>query len=102
MTYARLFRSLQRAARRFGFLAARPTIPAASAAPAPVPAAPRREGRFVLAPYTNGSRTRAYKTYIPARDEGQPRPLVVMPHGCQQTPYDFAAGPRMNELAAEM
>src|SRR5258706_5961745 len=102
MTYARLFRSLQRAARRFGFLAARPTIPAASTAPAPVPAAPRGESRFVLASYANGSGTRAYKTYIPARDEGQPRPLVVMLHGCQQTPDDFAARTRMHELADEM
>ena len=56
----------------------------------------------MLATYTNGSGTRAYKTYIPARDEGQPRPLVVMLHGCQQTPDDFAAGTRMNELADEM
>jgi poly(hydroxyalkanoate) depolymerase family esterase len=56
----------------------------------------------VLASYANGSGTRAYKTYIPGRDEGQPRPLVVMLHGCQQTPDDFAAGTRMNELADEM
>jgi poly(hydroxyalkanoate) depolymerase family esterase len=95
MKYAKLFKSLQRAARRFGFLAP----PAMRPAPAPV--APRGEGRFVQASYTNGSGTRAYKTYIPARDEGQPRPLVVMLHGCQQTPDDFAAGTRMNELADE-
>jgi poly(hydroxyalkanoate) depolymerase family esterase len=59
-------------------------------------------GRFVLASYTNRSGTRAYKTYIPARDEGQPRPLVVMLHGCKQDPDDFAAGTRMNELADEI
>ena len=59
-------------------------------------------GRFVLASYTNRSGTRAYKTYIPARDEGQPRPLVVMLHGCKQNPDDFAAGTRMNELADEI
>ena len=59
-------------------------------------------GRFVLASYTNRSGTRAYKTYIPVRDEGQPRPLVVMLHGCKQDPDDFAAGTRMNELADEI
>jgi len=56
----------------------------------------------VLASYSNGSGARAYKTYIPARGEGQPRPLVVMLHACKQTPDDFAAGTRMNELADEM
>jgi poly(hydroxyalkanoate) depolymerase family esterase len=56
----------------------------------------------VLAHYANGSGTRAYKTYLPARDEGQARPLVVMLHGCEQNPDDFAAGTRMNELADEI
>ena len=61
-----------------------------------------RAGRFVPASYTNRCGTRAYKTYLPARDEGLPRPLVVMLHGCEQTPDDFAAGTRMNKLADEM
>src|SRR5688572_28797666 len=64
--------------------------------------APGRAGRFVRASYTNPSGTRGYNTYIPARDEGQPRPLVVMLHGCKQNPDDFAAGTRMNELADEI
>jgi poly(hydroxyalkanoate) depolymerase family esterase len=70
-------------------------VPAPDAAgPSPAPA-----GRFVRASHSNAAGTRAYKTYIPARDEGQPRPLVVMLHGCKQSPDDFAAGTRMNELA---
>src|SRR5216684_7868520 len=101
MRYARIFLKLRGsilATMRRGFRAIRRSIPATEAARS----APSLAGRFVLASYTNYSGTRAYKTYIPARDEGQLRPLVVMLHGCKQNPDDFAAGTRMNELADEM
>jgi poly(hydroxyalkanoate) depolymerase family esterase len=65
-------------------------------------AAPKRAGRFVRAVYTNRAGARAYKTYIPALDDGKRRPLVIMLHGCKQNPDDFAAGTRMNELADEI
>lgn len=93
MSYSRMFARLRRA-----FRAIRRSVPATKAATS----APSLAGRFVLASYTNRSGTRAYKTYIPARDQGQPRPLVVMLHGCKQNPDDFAAGTRMNELADEI
>ena len=72
-------------------------MPALSAAPSPSLAA----GKFVRASYSNPHGSRAYKAYIPARNEGQLRPLVVMLHGCKQNPDDFAAGTRMNALADE-
>jgi poly(hydroxyalkanoate) depolymerase family esterase len=58
-------------------------------------------GRFIKRTYTNAAGTRTYRTYLPARFHGQSLPLVVMLHGCSQTPEDFAAGTRMNELADE-
>jgi len=91
-------RWLKLAAMRLGFRARRGSIPATEIATS----APSLVGRFVLATYTSRSGTRAYKTYIPARNEGQARPLVVMLHGCKQNPDDFAAGTRMNELADEV
>ncbi|BDG70522.1 extracellular catalytic domain type 1 short-chain-length polyhydroxyalkanoate depolymerase [Roseomonas fluvialis] len=42
-----------------------------------------------------------YKLYIPARRADRPLPMLVMLHGCTQTPDDFAAGTRMNALAEE-
>lgn len=59
-------------------------------------------GRFIRRSYTSHAGTRMYKTYLPARYRGQSLPLVVMLHGCKQTPDDFAAGTRMNRLADEL
>jgi len=59
-------------------------------------------GRFIKRSYTNRAGTRAYKTYLPARYRGQSLPLIVMLHGCKQTPDDFAAGTRMNQLANQL
>jgi len=58
-------------------------------------------GKFVEATYSNQAGTRAYKLYIPSRYAGQAIPLVVMLHGCTQSPDDFAAGTRMNLIAEE-
>ena len=41
-----------------------------------------------------------YKLYIPGSHRPEDRvPLVIMLHGCTQSPDDFAAGTRMNEVA---
>jgi len=60
-----------------------------------------RGAQFEQRTYSNGSGSRAYKLYMPSRYRGQPLPLVVMLHGCTQSPDDFAAGTRMNEIAEE-
>ena len=57
--------------------------------------------RFIEGTYSNPAGRRAYKLFIPSRYQGQPLPLVVMLHGCTQSPDDFAAGTRMNFIAEE-
>ena len=57
--------------------------------------------RFIEATYSNPAGSRGYRLFIPSRYQGQPLPLVVMLHGCTQSPEDFAAGTRMNFVAEE-
>jgi poly(hydroxyalkanoate) depolymerase family esterase len=56
---------------------------------------------FIKGAYSNPAGSRAYRLFIPSRYQGQPLPLVVMLHGCTQSPDDFAAGTRMNFIAEE-
>lgn len=58
-------------------------------------------GQFLAKSLTNQAGTRQYKVYIPTSYHGQAMPLMVMLHGCTQSPDDFAAGTRMNEIAEE-
>ncbi|MDR3516913.1 MAG: PHB depolymerase family esterase [Azospirillaceae bacterium] len=67
------------------------------ARPAPEPLA--AGASFETASFANAAGTRDYKLYRPGRSGDQKRPLIVMLHGCTQSPDDFAAGTRMNALA---
>ena len=68
-----------------------------SVVPVPLPDGARFEERV----YANQAGTRSYKLYVPSSYNNEPLPLIIMLHGCTQSPDDFAAGTRMNELAEE-
>jgi poly(hydroxyalkanoate) depolymerase family esterase len=70
-------------------------------APLPTPDILPEGAKFIAGTYSNSAGSRAYKLYIPSRCQGQPLPLVVMLHGCTQSPDDFAAGTRMNIVAEQ-
>ena len=56
-------------------------------------------GQVLAKSFTNPFGTRTYKLYIPHGYRGQKVPLIVMLHGCTQSPDDFAAGTGMNIAA---
>ncbi|WP_250504107.1 PHB depolymerase family esterase [Caballeronia sp. AZ7_KS35] len=49
--------------------------------------------------FEHGGQAHRFKLYVPSVYHGQSLPLVVMLHGAQQDPDDFAAGTAMNEAA---
>lgn len=67
--------------------------------PADVPA----PGSFSAGVFSNQAGRRAYKLYRPsaAPRDGRAPALVVMLHGCEQDPDDFARGTRMNQQAEQ-
>ncbi|WP_231558851.1 PHB depolymerase family esterase, partial [Paracoccus sp. PAMC 22219] len=66
------------------------------------PVAPR-SARFDSGTHACAFGTRKYRIYLPsAIGAGTPLPLLVMLHGCGQTPEDFAKGTGMNALAEQL
>jgi poly(hydroxyalkanoate) depolymerase family esterase len=68
---------------------------------AEVTALPKRKGIVLAGSCTNQAGTRAYKVYVPSAYDGKARALIVMLHGCNQNPDDFAAGTDMNAIAEQ-
>jgi poly(hydroxyalkanoate) depolymerase family esterase len=66
---------------------------------AKAPEAPAGGSRFEQRSYNSAAGSLKYKLFIPSGYTGAPVPLVVMLHGCTQSPDDFAAGTGMNGVA---
>ncbi|MDO9526883.1 MAG: PHB depolymerase family esterase [Gemmobacter sp.] len=63
---------------------------------------PAPEGsQFLSLTHSAAQGSRRYRLYIPANRPAAPMPLIVMLHGCTQTPEDFATGTGMNAMAEE-
>lgn len=79
--------------------------PAVAPAPATGPAEVQRgdtlpapAGELLEGEWTDEHGSRQYRLYVPP-GEAAARPLLVLLHGCIQTPADFAAGTRANRWA---
>ena len=55
--------------------------------------------QFLSSTQQGRSGSRRYRTYVPASAEDGASAIVMMLHGCTQTPEDFAIGTGMNALA---
>ena len=62
---------------------------------------PEIDSTFTAATYVGPAGSRRYKLCVPAGKHASPLPLVVMLHGCTQSPDDFALGTGMNALAED-
>ena len=57
-----------------------------------------KEAQYLNRTHRSPAGTRGYRLYLPASTP-RPKGLIVMLHGCDQTPDDFAVGTHMNALA---
>lgn len=73
--------------------------PAPSAAPRARPDAIPQGASFTTERFTCKAGSREMMVYVPASAARGAEGLVLMLHGCTQTPEDFARGTGMNELA---
>ena len=71
--------------------------PAARGKPVPIPVPNGAEFRDLR--YSCAAGARRYRLYVPASAAEGLQGLVVMLHGCTQSPEDFAAGTGMNGIA---
>jgi poly(hydroxyalkanoate) depolymerase family esterase len=73
-----------------------PSPPPSPGVPSAEP--PAREGTFLRGVHAAVGMRCDYRLFLP-HELSRGAPLVVMLHGCTQTPEDFALGTRMNEVA---
>ncbi|MGB3243750.1 MAG: PHB depolymerase family esterase [Sulfitobacter sp.] len=57
--------------------------------------------RFDRGTFSCASGSREYRVYIPSIKSDKPAALIMMLHGCTQSPVDFANGTDMNRIAEE-
>ena len=62
---------------------------------------PHSDGRFREHRFTCSAGAIDYKLFVPTGLAGTAAPLLIMLHGCTQSPDDFARGTRMNAVAQE-
>ena len=74
-------------------------VDAAGKPDAAATASPRSGGVFEARHFAGDSGELDYKLYVPAGLATTHAPLLLMLHGCTQSPDDFARGTRMNALA---
>ena len=55
--------------------------------------------QFLSLTHNAAQGSRACRLYVPAHRPKTPMPLIIMLHGCTQTPEDFATGTGMNAVA---
>ncbi|MGR3525077.1 MAG: extracellular catalytic domain type 1 short-chain-length polyhydroxyalkanoate depolymerase [Paracoccaceae bacterium] len=60
-----------------------------------------QNAQFLSLTHSSAQGSRDYRLYVPAILPAGPVPLIVMMHGCTQSPEDFANGTGMNQLAEE-
>jgi poly(hydroxyalkanoate) depolymerase family esterase len=58
-----------------------------------------QQGQFIAGSYAASAGERSYKLHVPDHQADEALPLIVMLHGCKQTPDDFALGTQMNVVA---
>lgn len=63
------------------------------------PAAPGPDTRMTAYQHAGPHGSREYLVFVPGPMPAQPCPVVVMLHGCTQSPQDFATGTGMNDRA---
>lgn len=65
----------------------------------PVGRAPANDTHFTVHHHNGPDGSRDYMLFVPSPLPTSPCPVVVMLHGCTQSPQDFANGTGMNDLA---